>query len=221
MSFELSVVIPIRNEAPAIAELVREFTDDAGPRGAAPTRSSWSTTAARTRASRSSRGSRRRDPRLRVIRFRRNFGQTAAFAAGFAHARGRLIVTSDGDLQNDPRDIPAMVECIESGYDIVCGWRKDRKDALSRGALPSMLANRLISVGDRRAPARLRLLAEGVPRRGRQAAEAVRRDAPVPAGDRQRAGRRDQRSRGQPPRAAARHVEVRHRRAPCASSSTW
>ena len=54
-------------------------------------------------------GCRRVDPRLRVIRFRRNFGQTAAFAAGFAHARGRLIVTSDGDLQNDPRDIPAMV----------------------------------------------------------------------------------------------------------------
>ena len=80
-----------------------------------------------------------------MIRFRRNFGQTAAFSAGFAHARGRLIVTSDGDLQNDPRDIPAMVAKLESGYDIVCGWRKDRKDAFLSRTVPSMLANRLIS----------------------------------------------------------------------------
>ena len=84
------------------------------------------------------------DARLRVIRFRRNFGQTAAFAAGFAHARGRLIVTSDGDLQNDPRNIPTMVEWIDRGFDIVCGWRRKRQDTLSR-RLPSMMANPLIS----------------------------------------------------------------------------
>ena len=64
-----------------------------------------------------------------MIQFRRNFGQTAAFAAGFAAARGRVIVTADGDLQNDPRDIPAMVARLDEGFDIVCGWRKDRKDA--------------------------------------------------------------------------------------------
>jgi glycosyltransferase involved in cell wall biosynthesis len=85
------------------------------------------------------------DPHLRVIRFRRNFGQTAAFAAGFAHARGRIIVTSDGDRQNDPRDIPAMVRKLEQGYDIVCGWRKDRKDALITRRLPSTIANWIIS----------------------------------------------------------------------------
>jgi len=85
------------------------------------------------------------DSRLRVIRFRRNFGQTATFAAGFAHARGRLIVTSDGDLQNDPHDIPAMIDLLERRYDIVCGWRKDRKDALVSRRLPSTLANALIS----------------------------------------------------------------------------
>jgi glycosyltransferase involved in cell wall biosynthesis len=85
------------------------------------------------------------DRRVRVIRFRRNFGQTAAFAAGFAHARGRLIVTSDGDLQNDPRDIPAMIAKLESGYDIVCGWRKERRDSFVSRTVPSMLANRLIS----------------------------------------------------------------------------
>jgi glycosyltransferase involved in cell wall biosynthesis len=86
-----------------------------------------------------------RDARVRVIRFRRNFGQTAAFAAGFAHARGRFIVTSDGDLQNDPRDIPAMVEQAERGPDIVAGWRKDRKDPFISRRLPSMIANWVIS----------------------------------------------------------------------------
>ena len=86
-----------------------------------------------------------RDERVRVIRFRRNFGQTAAFAAGFAHARGRFIVTSDGDLQNDPRDIPAMVEQAERGPDIVAGWRKDRKDPFITRRLPSMIANWVIS----------------------------------------------------------------------------
>jgi glycosyltransferase involved in cell wall biosynthesis len=88
----------------------------------------------------------RQDPRLRVIRFRRNFGQTAAFAAGFAHARGRFIVTSDGDLQNDPRDIPRMIETAESrDADIVAGWRKDRKDPFINRRLPSTIANWVIS----------------------------------------------------------------------------
>ena len=80
-----------------------------------------------------------------MIRFRRNFGQTAAFAAGIAAARGRLIVTADGDLQNDPEDIPAMLARARPGADIVCGWRKDRKDPFLTRRLPSMLANRLIS----------------------------------------------------------------------------
>ncbi len=86
------------------------------------------------------------DPRARVIQFRRNFGQTAAFAAGIAAARGRLIVTSDGDLQNDPADIPAMVERLErEDLDIVAGWRKNRKDTWVNRRLPSMIANALIS----------------------------------------------------------------------------
>jgi glycosyltransferase involved in cell wall biosynthesis len=86
------------------------------------------------------------DPSLVVIRFRRNFGQTAAFAAGFAHARGKLIVTTDGDLQNDPADIPAMIDLAEQrDADIVAGWRKDRKDALFSRRVPSMIANWVIS----------------------------------------------------------------------------
>jgi glycosyltransferase involved in cell wall biosynthesis len=81
-----------------------------------------------------------------VIRFRRNFGQTAAFAAGFAYARGRYIITSDGDGQNDPRDIPAMIKMLEDrGSDIVAGWRQDRKDPLLSRRLPSMIANAIIS----------------------------------------------------------------------------
>jgi len=86
------------------------------------------------------------DSRVRVIRFRRNFGQTAGFSAGFAHARGRYIVTMDGDLQNDPSDILPMVERAErEGLDIVCGWRKDRKDPFLNRRLPSMIANAIIS----------------------------------------------------------------------------
>jgi glycosyltransferase involved in cell wall biosynthesis len=87
-----------------------------------------------------------RDSKLRVIRFRRNFGQTAAFSAGFDRARGRFIVTADGDLQNDPRDIPAMIEAAETrNADIVAGWRKDRKDPFINRRLPSMIANWVIS----------------------------------------------------------------------------
>jgi glycosyltransferase involved in cell wall biosynthesis len=86
------------------------------------------------------------DPHLRIIRFRRNFGQTAAFSAGFARALGRFIVTSDGDLQNDPADIPEMVELAErSGADIVAGWRRERKDAFLNRRLPSTIANWIIS----------------------------------------------------------------------------
>ena len=85
-----------------------------------------------------------RDRRVRVLRLRRNFGQTAAFSAGFDHARGSIVVTSDGDLQNDPADIPALVARLEEGYDMVCGWRRERRDPLSR-RLPSWFANRIIS----------------------------------------------------------------------------
>ena len=141
---ELSVVIPIRNEAASLAELHRELTETLGAWG-----HSYEIIVIDDGSTDESFRILERlhglDSRLRVIRFRRNFGQTAAFAAGFAHARGRVIVTSDGDLQNDPRDIPAMIKTLESGYDIVCGWRKDRKDAFLSRLLPSMIANRLIS----------------------------------------------------------------------------
>ena len=81
---------------------------------------------------------------VRVIELRRNFGQTAAIAAGIDHSDGEVIVLMDADLQNDPIDIPVMLEKIHEGYDVVSGWRKNRQDNLSR-RLPSQLANRLIS----------------------------------------------------------------------------
>ncbi|KAA6184151.1 glycosyltransferase family 2 protein [Thiohalocapsa marina] len=87
----------------------------------------------------------RHGPHVRVIRFRRNFGQTAAMQAGFDAARGRLIATLDGDLQNDPADIPRMVdELLERDLDLLQGWRKDRQDALLLRKIPSRIANRLI-----------------------------------------------------------------------------
>jgi glycosyltransferase involved in cell wall biosynthesis len=141
---EISIVVPIVDESPNIPDLYRELTATLERWGGSyeiliiddgSTDDSFEQLV-RIQA---------RDPRLRIIRFRRNFGQTAAFAAGFAHARGRVIVTSDGDLQNDPADIPALVTKLGEGYDIVCGWRKERKDPWLSRRLPSMIANRLIS----------------------------------------------------------------------------
>ena len=85
------------------------------------------------------------DPRIRVIHFRRNFGQTAAMMAGFDFARGDVLIPADGDGQNDPADIAKMLALLEQGYDVVSGWRKDRQDNFIRRNLPSILANRLIS----------------------------------------------------------------------------
>ncbi len=85
-----------------------------------------------------------KDSNVRVIQFRRNFGQTAALAAGFDVARGQIIATLDADCQNDPRDIPAMFERLEDGYDLVCGWRHHRKDNYLSRTLPSRVANIII-----------------------------------------------------------------------------
>jgi glycosyltransferase involved in cell wall biosynthesis len=85
------------------------------------------------------------DARVRVIRFRKNFGQTAALSAGFTHARGEIIIAIDADLQNDPADIPKMIEKLHEGYDVVSGWRKKRHDRVATRLIPSKMANWLIS----------------------------------------------------------------------------
>jgi len=86
------------------------------------------------------------DQRVRVVHFKRNFGQTAAMMAGFDYANGDVIIPLDGDGQNDPADIPRMLEVLEQGSDVVSGWRKDRQDNHIKRNLPSILANKLISV---------------------------------------------------------------------------
>lgn len=89
------------------------------------------------------------DDTLRVLRFRRNFGQTAALAAGFEYAHGDVIVSLDGDLQNDPIDIPRLLAKLDEGYDLVNGWRVNRQDPFLRRRLPSQIANRMISLTTR------------------------------------------------------------------------
>src|SRR5688572_6199806 len=86
----------------------------------------------------------RRDERVQIVRFRRNFGQTAALSAGIDHAKGDIIVPIDGDLQNDPNDIPRLLAKLDEGFDVVSGWRIKRRDPLHK-RLPSMIANKLIS----------------------------------------------------------------------------
>jgi glycosyltransferase involved in cell wall biosynthesis len=85
-----------------------------------------------------------KDSRLRVLKFRKNYGQTPAMAAGIDHARGKILVTMDGDLQNDPADIPKFLEKIHEGSDIVCGWRHKRQDKLISRKIPSVIANWII-----------------------------------------------------------------------------
>jgi glycosyltransferase involved in cell wall biosynthesis len=85
------------------------------------------------------------NPQVKLLLLRRNFGQTAALVAGLDHARGDILILLDSDLQNDPRDIPKLLELIDQGYDIVSGWRRRRQDPFLTKVLPSKIANRLIS----------------------------------------------------------------------------
>jgi glycosyltransferase involved in cell wall biosynthesis len=142
---DLSVVIPIRNEEANLPELHRQLTENLSAWGR-PYEILLIDDGSNDNSYPIMADLHARDPHVKVIRFRRNFGQTAAFSAGFAHARGQIIVTFDGDLQNNPKDIPSLVEKLESGYDIVCGWRRDRKDTWLTRRVPSMMANKLISM---------------------------------------------------------------------------
>ncbi len=141
---EMSVVIPLRDEERNVAPLHEELTGVLGRMGVRyelilVDDGSADETFARLAAVQA------RDARVRVIRFTRNFGQTAAFAAGFGHARGRFIVTLDGDLQNDPADIPELL-ALAATHDIVCGWRRDRKDDFLTRHVPSVVANWLLGL---------------------------------------------------------------------------
>lgn len=144
MTPDVSVVIPFRDEELNVAPLHAELTSVMAALGVAY-ELILVEDGSRDRTFDRLSDVQARDPRVRVVQFTRNFGQTAAFAAGFALARGRFIITSDGDLQNDPADIPRLL-ALAADYDIVCGWRKDRKDAFFTRHLPSVVANWLLSL---------------------------------------------------------------------------
>jgi glycosyltransferase involved in cell wall biosynthesis len=141
---EISVVIPLRDEEENVVPLHAELTDVLDQIGVTYEMilvDDGSTDRTFERLV----DTQIQDPRVRVIRFTRNFGQTAAFAAGFAEARGQYIITLDGDLQNDPRDIPRML-ALARRKDVVSGWRRQRKDSFLTRSLPSAIANWLLGI---------------------------------------------------------------------------
>ena len=144
-AIDLSVVLPVYNEADSLPKLIPELSAVLREVGrpyeivAVDDGSSDDSVAVLGHLQAD-------EPGLRIVEFRRNFGQTAAFAAGFDYSRGAVIVTMDADGQNDPADIPRLLEVLEEGdYDLVSGWRKDRKEPFLTRKLPSMVANWLIA----------------------------------------------------------------------------
>lgn len=141
---DLSIIVPLYNEEDNIEPLYRATIQAVEPLGLAfeiifVDDGSRDQTFARTEALA------RADRRVRTIKLRRNYGQTPAMAAGIDHARGEILVTMDGDLQNDPADIPQLIQKVHEGYDIVAGWRQRRQDKLVSRVLPSKVANWLIA----------------------------------------------------------------------------
>jgi glycosyltransferase involved in cell wall biosynthesis len=141
---QVSIVVPLYNEEDNVRPLCAALREAL---------SGWDRTweavlvddGSRDRTRELLRAERKADPRFRVLLLRRNSGQTVAMSAGFAAAQGRVVVSMDGDLQNDPRDIPLLVSRMEAGFDVVCGWRKDRQVKLISRKLPSRVANRIIA----------------------------------------------------------------------------
>lgn len=143
MVIEVSVIVPIYNEEESIPLMLEKIIEALEPMGKTfemvfaddgSTDRSFDILAELAT----------KDPRIVVLKFRQNAGQTAAMTAGIEYARGRLLVTMDGDLQNDPADIPMMLGKIDEGYDLVIGWRMNRQDKWLSRKLPSMIANKLI-----------------------------------------------------------------------------
>ncbi|NQT94785.1 MAG: glycosyltransferase family 2 protein [Lentisphaerae bacterium] len=141
---DVSVVVPVYNEAesvPHLCEAIHRAMSETGRRyeilliDDGSTDGTWDLMKVAATSY----------PGFRLIRFRRNFGQTAAIAAGFKESHGRFLVTMDADMQNDPADVPSLLARMEEGHDVVSGWRKERHDPFLTRRLPSMLANGLIS----------------------------------------------------------------------------
>ena len=143
-AMDLSVIVPVYNEEENLEPLIQEIRSALDPLGKryeiilVDDGSADGTYGVLSRLHKA-------EPRLKVLRFKRNFGQTAAVAAGLAYAQGEVIVAMDGDGQNDPKDIPALLEKLEEGFDLVSGWRSPRRDPFWSRRLPSRMANGLIS----------------------------------------------------------------------------
>lgn len=140
---ELSVIVPFYNEEESITAMHQAIVEAVEPLGIA-FEMVFVDDGSRDRTLEVATGIARRDERVRVVKFRRNYGQTPAMAAGIEQANGRVLVTMDGDLQNDPRDIEHFLAKIDEGYDIVVGWRFNRQDKLVSRKIPSKIANWLI-----------------------------------------------------------------------------
>ncbi len=140
---DISVIVPVYNESAVLPLLIKKTVEAIRPTGRSfeiiivDDGSSDETAAILEEQSRML-------SEVRAVIFRRNFGQSAAMTAGFDYARGRIVVSMDGDLQNDPADIPLLVQKLEEGFDVVSGWRKDRKDTFFSRKLPSVIANWII-----------------------------------------------------------------------------
>jgi glycosyltransferase involved in cell wall biosynthesis len=140
----LSLVIPVYNEAENLEGLYQEVVS-AIEKLARPVEIIFVDDGSNDKSWPVLKAFQKRDGRVKLIRLRKNFGQTAALSAGFDYATGDIVISLDADLQNDPNDIPLLIRKIEEGYDIVSGWRKDRKDKWLFRRLPSAVANWLIS----------------------------------------------------------------------------
>jgi glycosyltransferase involved in cell wall biosynthesis len=140
---ELSVIVPFYNEEDSIGKMYKAIIDGVAPLGVT-FEMVFVDDGSRDKTLEIATGLARSDPRVRVVKFRRNYGQTPAMAAGIEHARGNVLVTMDGDLQNDPGDIGLFLAKMNEGYDIVVGWRHNRQDKLVSRKIPSKIANWLI-----------------------------------------------------------------------------
>ena len=142
---KLSVIVPFYNEQESIRPLHAAIVSAVEPIGV-PFEMLFVNDGSKDRTFEIADDIARTDCRVRVVQFRRNYGQTPAMAAGIEHARGEILVTMDGDLQNDPSDIRHFLAKIDEGYDIVVGWRHNRQDKLISRKIPSKIANWLIGV---------------------------------------------------------------------------